>query len=344
MSPSRGTRTRRAKLSPHIAIEPNYLVFPPPHHGRCIQNVLCISNTSSLPCVYKVRSGNPERYMVKPRLALISPTSATRIRVTLRDLGSAENNAPADYRERFRITVKFVKPRGKTDAEWHTKVNVRQVWEQCGDDVAHEVDLLAHFRPDMPAPMGGMVSFLPANAVPPTPSTTTRQEKDGSENTSPSASPGAEGAGKSKSSSAATAKGETTTSPMPHSPDGSATKGRTQRCLTAELNREASSPRDGSWVIRTMWVLAYVVLMVSVVVALLLGAYALGMQERKGGSEAQAVSTTQPETPLSACEACVAFVKEVWADMAHSVVTTWNALLVGGGGGQLVDDGAARSP
>lgn len=156
LSPAGTPRPQHKSLpfSASISITPEYLLFPPPHHGRAIQNIIYICNTAATPCVYKLRTQNPNRYVAKPNVAVVAPRTVTRVKVTL-CVGKDEAAIPPATQERFRISVKALKRTPGSD------VPAKEVWGACKDPVIHERDILAYFSADMPSPPGGMVTFLP---------------------------------------------------------------------------------------------------------------------------------------------------------------------------------------
>ncbi|KPI89068.1 hypothetical protein ABL78_1804 [Leptomonas seymouri] len=171
-SPSPGRPTdaeayRASKTRPQIKIEPSYLVFPPPHFGRCIQNAISIYNVSKQPCVFKMRCQNPIRYVAKPHVAVVAPESATRISVTLRDMNTqGMKNLPEDTLDRFRISIKFYDP-STVDAA----LSPKELWsmlQERGAKADHQQDLVSYFTKRDP-PVGGLVMFFPPTYIPVTP-------------------------------------------------------------------------------------------------------------------------------------------------------------------------------
>ncbi|KAG5508252.1 hypothetical protein JKF63_05508 [Porcisia hertigi] len=164
-SPLRGQQQHRFPTThPKIKIEPNSLVFPPPHFGRCIQNAISIYNVSKRPCVFKMRSQNPERYVVKPHVAIVAPESATRSFVTLRDMNTLGlKNLPEDTEDRFRLSLKLYDP-DTVDPSLSPK-DLWNVLMARGAQVDHEQDLIAYFT-KMETPVGGLVIFFPPTYIP----------------------------------------------------------------------------------------------------------------------------------------------------------------------------------
>lgn len=159
--------SRAAKTHPQIKIEPNCLVFPPPHFGRCIQNAISVYNVSKLPCIFKMRSQNPERYVAKPHVAVVAAESATRIFVTLRDMNTLGiKNLPEDTHDRFRISIKLYDP-ATVDASLAPK-ELWNVLQERGAKVDHEQDLVSYFT-KRDTPVGGLVTFFPPTYIPVTP-------------------------------------------------------------------------------------------------------------------------------------------------------------------------------
>jgi hypothetical protein len=189
-SPTKTHAYRAAKTHPLIKIEPNSLVFPPPHFGRCIQNAISIYNVSKQPGVFKMRSQNPERYVAKPHVAVVAPESATRIFVTLRDMNTLGlKNLPEDTHDRFRISLKLYDP-SKVDATLSPK-ELWNVLDERGAKVDHEQDLLSYFTM-RDTPVGGLVTFFPPTYIPVTPTAHHRTDggaaagADGGANDTPS--------------------------------------------------------------------------------------------------------------------------------------------------------------
>ncbi|CAG9572354.1 hypothetical protein LMJF_17_1210 [Leishmania major strain Friedlin] len=153
-----------SKAHPQIKIEPSCLVFPPPHFGRCIQNAISIYNVSKQPCVFKMRSQNPERYVAKPHVAIVAPESATRSFVTLRDMNTlGMKNLPEGTQDRFRFSLKLYNP---TTVD--PSLSPKDLWNlltERGDKVDHEQDLIAYFT-KRDTPVGGLVTFFPPTYIP----------------------------------------------------------------------------------------------------------------------------------------------------------------------------------
>ncbi|CAJ1021840.1 putative MSP (Major sperm protein) domain containing protein [Leishmania utingensis] len=156
-------RYRSAKTHSKIKIEPNCLVFPPPHFGRCIQNAVSIYNVSKQPCVFKMRSQNPERYVAKPHVAIVAPESATRSFVTLRDMNTlGMKNLPEEMQDRFRFSLRLYDP---TTVD--PSLSPKDLWSVLaarGDKVDHEQDLIAYFT-KRDTPVGGLVTFFPPTYI-----------------------------------------------------------------------------------------------------------------------------------------------------------------------------------
>ncbi|GET87678.1 hypothetical protein, unknown function [Leishmania tarentolae] len=167
-SPSPRLRSWAAKMHTQIKIEPSHLVFPPPHFGRCIQNAISIYNVSKQPCVFKMRSQNPERYVAKPHIAIVAPESATRSFVTLRDMNTlGMKSLPEETQDRFRFSLKFYDPRTVDPS-----VSARDMWNLLtarDNKVDHEQDLIAYFT-KKDTPVGGLVTFFPPTYIPVIPS------------------------------------------------------------------------------------------------------------------------------------------------------------------------------
>lgn len=170
VSSPRSAKRKTFAFDPNINITPEYLLFPPPHNGRAVQNVIYLYNTSDKPCVYKLRSQNPMRYVAKPNVAVIGPKSATRVKVTL-CLAKGEETVPAATEERFRISVKRLsKPPPTVSSRapperWYAGADPKEVWSSCGEPVGHEKELMAYFRADLPLPPGGMVTHVPEDST-----------------------------------------------------------------------------------------------------------------------------------------------------------------------------------
>ncbi|KAG5482241.1 hypothetical protein CUR178_06101 [Leishmania enriettii] len=163
-SPSHQQRHRSTKTHSQIKIEPNCLVFPPPHFGRCIQNAISIYNVSKQPCVFKMRSQNPERYVAKPHVAIMAPESATRSFVTLRDMNTMRvKNLPEGTQDRFRFSVKLYDP-DTVDPSLSPK-DLWRVLAARGQRADHEQDLIAYFT-KRDTPVGGLITFFPPTYIP----------------------------------------------------------------------------------------------------------------------------------------------------------------------------------
>ncbi|CBZ25480.1 hypothetical protein, unknown function [Leishmania mexicana MHOM/GT/2001/U1103] len=166
LSPQRRYGTSRTHAL--IKIEPSCLVFPPPHFGRCIQNAISIYNVSKQPCVFKMRSQNPERYVAKPHVAIVAPESATRSFVTLRDMNTlGVKNLPEGTQDRFRFSLRLYDP-----VTVDPLLSPKDLWNLLtarGDKVDHEQDLIAYFT-KRDTPVGGLVTFFPPTYIPVIPS------------------------------------------------------------------------------------------------------------------------------------------------------------------------------
>lgn len=145
-------------VSTSVSIRPEYLVFPPPHQGRAIQNVIYVLNTADTACVYKLQTQYPNRYVAKPNVAVIAPRSATRVKVTL-CVTEVDGSLPPDTRERFRISVKML-PEAPS-----ATLPPKEVWSRSQEPILLQRDLVAYFSADVPTPIGGMVSFFPAKYI-----------------------------------------------------------------------------------------------------------------------------------------------------------------------------------
>lgn len=164
---SNETRSRPEVVDRRIKVEPVYLVFPPPHRGRCIQNVISIYNTATSPCVFKLSSQSPSRYVAKPHVAVMAPQSATRIQVTLRDMNNlGEPNISPDTRDRFRITIKFF---DESSIAAEARGSAKEIWailQSHHAPICHEQDLIAYFTKEKETPVGGLVTFFPPTYLP----------------------------------------------------------------------------------------------------------------------------------------------------------------------------------
>lgn len=147
--------TRGPASSSVVLVEPTTAYFPPPHRTRSIRNTINVSSTSEALLVFKVRSSNPERFIVKPTAGFIAPTSVSRLYVTLKrtddDLSSVQK------KDRFRVTVKRV-----SAAVNASKDDAKKTWEDA-TDVVLETDIWCHYGSDVPANVA--LTFLADESV-----------------------------------------------------------------------------------------------------------------------------------------------------------------------------------
>lgn len=150
---SEAVRKRETKL---LHIEPPYLVFPPPHNDRCIQNVLYLYNASSSYCVYKLYSHHPEYYNAKPNIATIAPRTVVRIWIILRATGSQDFKFAPDYVDKFHLCVKVF-----PSMETALTVTPQDAWKQAGENVDHRYIIKAYFSSNVSIPENMSISFHP---------------------------------------------------------------------------------------------------------------------------------------------------------------------------------------
>ncbi|KAG5481578.1 hypothetical protein LSCM1_05602 [Leishmania martiniquensis] len=193
-SASHPQRHRSSKKHAQIKIEPTCLVFPPPHFGRCIQNAISIYNVSKQPCVFKMRSQNPERYVAKPHVAIMAPESATRSFVTLRDMNTmGMKNLPESTQDRFRFSLKLYDP---TTVD--PSLSPKDLWNLLaarGQKVDHEQDLIAYFT-KRDTPVGGLVTFFPPTYITSIPSAVANAALPPTSATAATGAPGGDSAGR----------------------------------------------------------------------------------------------------------------------------------------------------
>jgi hypothetical protein len=130
-----------------LLVEPTTVYFPPPHQNRAIRNTINLSNASNEFVVFKVRSSNPERFVVKPTAGFATPSSITRLFITLK-----KNNEDLSLKkDRFRITAKKVKgtPSSKDEA--------RKVFD-ASDVVVLDTDMWCSY--DTNVPSNAILQFL----------------------------------------------------------------------------------------------------------------------------------------------------------------------------------------
>eukprot|EP00796_Vickermania_ingenoplastis_P011108 gene11108-7734_t len=143
-----------------IRLEPNFLCFPPPHSGRCIQNVVYLYNASSSYCVFKLYSSHPEYYSAKPNNAVVSPHTAVRICVILRPTESTGATFSPGFTDRFHLCVKFIH-----SPEIAVGLPPSEAWAQTGNEM-HKYVIKASFSP-IEVPENISISFhSPTHAGP----------------------------------------------------------------------------------------------------------------------------------------------------------------------------------
>lgn len=127
-------------------LDPSTAFFPPPHHNRSIRSSHNLSNTSDGFLIFKVRSSNPERFVVKPTVGFISPKSVTRLQFTLKKTSDSLAEVKKD---RFRIAVK------KVSADKNIQPlsdDARKVWDQCdGSETVLDADVWCNYGSEVPA-------------------------------------------------------------------------------------------------------------------------------------------------------------------------------------------------
>lgn len=125
-----------------LLVEPTAVYFPPPHSTRSIRNTINLSNASDRFVVFKVRSSNPERFVVKPTTGFATPSSITRLFVTLKR--TSEDLAAQGKKDRFRITAKKV--RGSVSS----KDEPRKVFD-ASEEVVLDMDMFCSYAAEVPA-------------------------------------------------------------------------------------------------------------------------------------------------------------------------------------------------
>lgn len=141
--------TGASSTSSVLLVEPTTVYFPPPHQNRAIRNTINLSNASDGFVVFKVRSSNPERFVVKPTAGFATPSSITRLFITLKK--TTEDLAAQPKKDRFRITAKKVKgtPSSKDEA--------RKVFD-ASDVVVLDTDMWCSY--DTNVPSNAVLQFL----------------------------------------------------------------------------------------------------------------------------------------------------------------------------------------
>mmetsp|Transcript_66007 Transcript_66007/g.76678 ORF Transcript_66007/g.76678 Transcript_66007/m.76678 type:complete len:402 (+) Transcript_66007:109-1314(+) len=138
-------------------VQPAGAYFPPPHNTRGVRNTLFLTNTGTETLVFKVRSSNPERFVVKPTAGFIGPTSAARIIVTLK---RTDTDLSGCTKDRFRISVKAA---AKMEGHPANRNDAKHIWESLKDSpMLSESDIMCSYGADVPA--NATVTFVAADA------------------------------------------------------------------------------------------------------------------------------------------------------------------------------------
>ncbi|RNF02572.1 hypothetical protein TraAM80_06305 [Trypanosoma rangeli] len=143
-----------------VLLEPSSLLFPPPHRGRAVQNVVVMYNIGSLPCIFKIKSRTPERYYIKPNMGTISAQGAVRVCCILRP--QAED-LPSTTRDVFRFCLKPIPWRllPKRRELLHG-AKLKKLWDAADCEALTTVTKQLHccFEGDAASPPGAFITVL----------------------------------------------------------------------------------------------------------------------------------------------------------------------------------------
>eukprot|EP01065_Artemidia_motanka_P004347 TRINITY_DN12076_c2_g1_i2.p1 TRINITY_DN12076_c2_g1~~TRINITY_DN12076_c2_g1_i2.p1 ORF type:complete len:277 (+),score=81.67 TRINITY_DN12076_c2_g1_i2:72-833(+) len=100
-------------------VHPTQLIFPPPLTDP-IECPLTLTSTADQPLIYKLRTGCPERYGVRPSVGCIAPRAAQRVRVNYRPRGKGSSGwqpeDPATIDDSFHVEIRHLEGAAERDA------------------------------------------------------------------------------------------------------------------------------------------------------------------------------------------------------------------------------------
>eukprot|EP00758_Cryptobia_borreli_P018913 Tbor_TRINITY_DN7643_c0_g1::TRINITY_DN7643_c0_g1_i1::g.1031::m.1031 len=144
--------TKARDKSAYLSLEPTTLYFPPPHSNRSIRNELALYNRHhTKAAVFKIKSVNPQKYVVTPACGVIKGLGVVKILITLKPVstndephgdGGDVDDEIAEFfkKEKFKCSAKFI------NIPINATSNPSQIWAaQEGANVDYETSINAYF-------------------------------------------------------------------------------------------------------------------------------------------------------------------------------------------------------
>jgi len=101
--------------------------------------------------MYKVKSQDPSKYIVKPHMGKVQPHSVVKVIFTLK---AVQVDYVASLRDKFVVVVK------QLPSHLAEVPDLRQLWNLCGKDIVYQAELECHFDRRTPPP-GIDISYEP---------------------------------------------------------------------------------------------------------------------------------------------------------------------------------------